>query len=213
MAVSYTEEFAATIKTYAVQYGVQLDADTIAKLCDYYEQVCAWNPRLHLIAPCSPAEFATRHVFESMMLLPYLPHGARVADVGSGAGLPIIPCLIARPDIQATLIEASPKKAVFLRETLRCVNRQHAATVIAERFEKSPSPAAEFVTCRALDRFILMLPKLIRWSAHASSLLLFGGHAIEEQLNKNALAYTSILLPGSEQRFLFVVQKNLSVCT
>lgn len=213
MVVSDTEEFAATIKTHAVQYGIQLDADTLAKLCDYCEQVYAWNPRLHLFAPCSPAEFATRHVLESMMLLPYLPQGARVTDVGSGAGLPIIPCLIARPDIKATLIEASPKKAIFLREALRCVNRQHAATVIAERFEKLTPPDAEFVTCRALDRFAAMLPKLIAWSEHAGTLLLFGGHAIEEQLHKDALAYTSIRLPDSEQRFLFVIQKHSSIRT
>jgi len=208
MVVSDTEEFAATIKTHALHYGVQLDADTLAKLCGYCEQVYAWNPRLHLFAPCSPTEFATRHVLESMMMLPYLPQGARVADVGSGAGLPIIPWLIARPDIKATLIEASPKKAVFLREALRSINGQHAATVVAERFEKIPSPVAEFVTCRALDRFAAMLPKLIKWSAHAGTVLLFGGYAIEEQLHKNALAYTSILLPDSEQRFLFVVQNH-----
>ena len=44
--------------------------------------------------------------------------GIPSSDIGSGGGLPIIPCLIARPDLEATLIESSQKKVVFLREAL-----------------------------------------------------------------------------------------------
>ncbi len=135
MSGSYVKEFARELNERAADYEVRLNANDVAALSAYYEQVIAWNPRLHLVAPCSPAEFATRHILESLTLLKHLPHGARVTDIGSGAGLPILPCLIVRPDIEATLIEASPKKAVFLREALRVVNRQNAATVVAERFE------------------------------------------------------------------------------
>ncbi|MGI8653663.1 MAG: 16S rRNA (guanine(527)-N(7))-methyltransferase RsmG [Pyrinomonadaceae bacterium] len=208
MSGSYVEEFALELISRAADYEVRLNANDAAALSAYYERVLAWNPRLHLVAPCSPAEFATRHILESLTLLKHLPHGARVTDVGSGAGLPIIPCLIVRPDINATLIEASPKKAVFLREALRLVNRQSATSVVAERFEKLPSPAAEFVTCRALDRFAAMLPKLIAWAEHAEALLFFGGAAIEAELRKSGLAFTSTRLPNSEQRFLFVASKN-----
>ena len=52
-------------------------------------------------------------MLESLMLLKHLPSDAKIADIGSGAGLPIIPCLIARPDLHATLIESSQKKSVF----------------------------------------------------------------------------------------------------
>ncbi len=212
MSELYVEEFARELNARAADYEVQLNANDAAALCAYYEQVLAWNPRLHLVAPCSPAEFATRHILESLTLLTYLPHGARVTDVGSGAGLPVLPCLILRPDIEATLIEASPKKAVFLREALRLVNRQSATSVVAERFEKLPMPAAEFVTCRALDRFAAMFPKLIAWAEHAEALLFFGGSTIEAELRKSNLVFTSIRLPNSEQRFLFVTSKNASIC-
>lgn len=204
---SLTEEFANALETHAERFEVPLPAPAVARLCDYYELLNAWNARLHLVAPCSPAEFATRHILESMLALPHLPHGARVADVGSGAGLPVIPCLIMRPDIRATLIESSPKKAVFLREALQRIDAQDAAQVIAKRFEKASTPDAEFITCRALDHFAAMFQKLVVWSPPASTLLLFGGHTIREQIERAGLPYTVVRIPESEQRYLFVAKR------
>src|ERR1044071_9466746 len=97
-------------------FNLDLSAETITRLGEYYSLLTRWNDRLHLVAPCAPEEFAVRHVLESLMLLRYLPENAAVVDVGSGGGLPIIPCLIARPDLEATLIESAQTKAVFLRE-------------------------------------------------------------------------------------------------
>lgn len=202
---SPADEFTDAIITHAPRYEVQLAGSTIARLRDYYELVNAWNSRLHLVAPCSPTEFATRHILESLLALPFITGQARVADVGSGAGLPIIPCLIKRPDIQATLFEASPKKAIFLREALRHTRTHERAKVLAERFEKTTSPEVDFVTCRALDRFAEMFPKLLAWSPPTCRLLLFGGPALREQIESAARAYTALRIPRSEQRFLYVV--------
>src|SRR5215211_7730582 len=99
-------------------YDLDPSEETLTQLGEYYSLLTRWNDRLHLVAPCSPEEFATRHVLESLMLLKHLPQNAKIADIGSGGGLPIVPCLIARPDLEATLIESSQKKAVFLREAL-----------------------------------------------------------------------------------------------
>jgi 16S rRNA (guanine527-N7)-methyltransferase len=205
---SQSVEFADALNEHAPRFGVQLTSHAIAGLREYYELVTAWNARLHLVAPCSPMEFATRHILESLLALPYLPDAARVVDVGSGAGLPLIPCLIARPTLRATLIESSPKKGVFLREALRRAGAHYSAQVIAERFEKTPAPEAEFITCRALDRFIEMFPKLIEWSGPATTLLLFGGESLREQIERAALVYEPVHVPESERRFLFIVKHS-----
>lgn len=204
---SRADRFAIALEESAPRYGVRLDAPAIARLREYYEQALAWNARLHLVAPCSPAEFATRHVLESLLALHHLPAGARVADVGSGGGLPIIPCLIVRPDLRATLIESSQKKAVFLREALRRVNLHERAKVLAERFEKTPTPEADCVTSRALDRFNEMFPKLVDWSPQLSTLLLFGGDALKREIENLALDYRTLHVPESERRFLFIIKK------
>ncbi len=109
-----TEKFGQALWNNAAEFGIQLRAAEVTRLSKYYELLLKWNDRLHLVAPCSPEEFATRHVLESLLLLPHLPENASLLDVGSGAGLPIIPCLIIRTDLSATLIESSPRKAVFL---------------------------------------------------------------------------------------------------
>ena len=208
---SQQNEFLIALEAEAPTYGLHLPPKALEGLAKYYNLLNAWNSRLHLVAPTSAREFATRHVLESLLLLKHLPHSARVADVGSGAGLPIIPCVIVRPDLEVWLIEASRKKAVFLREALSEalseVPGQRSRVVIAERFENTPTPDAGFVTCRALERFEAMVPKLIQWAPDKSTMLFFGGKKLEKTLAEAGLAFTSILIPNSERRFLFVAMK------
>jgi 16S rRNA (guanine527-N7)-methyltransferase len=203
-------EFRNALKANAASYGASLTAEDIAALAKYYQLLTAWNPRLHLVAPVAASEFATRHVLESLVLLNELPTVARIADIGSGGGLPIIPCLIVRPDLRAVLIEASPKKTVFLREALREVLSQppgseEPARIIADRFEDISPPAVDFVTCRALERFEETIPRLLKWAPENASLLLFGGEGLGKRIAAAGGVARSILLPNSEQRFLFVV--------
>ncbi|MDQ6652004.1 MAG: 16S rRNA (guanine(527)-N(7))-methyltransferase RsmG [Acidobacteriota bacterium] len=200
-----TSEFKEALETNAARYQVKLTAQAVERLSKYYELLNVWNSRLHLVAPSAPREFAARHVLESLLLLQYLPEGARLADVGSGAGLPIIPCLIVREDIEAVLIEASKKKAVFLREALRQTSTSKRATVIAERFENIAAPDIGFVTCRALERFEKMLPQLFKWAPANATLLLFGGHGLGKEIENSGLANSAVLIPNSKGRFLFVV--------
>jgi 16S rRNA (guanine527-N7)-methyltransferase len=194
---SELERFTNTLLAHARAFDVALTPDMTTRLGIYYSLLIRWNDRLHLVARCSPEEFAMRHVLESFMLLEHLPQGATIADVGSGAGLPIIPCLVARPDLDATLIESSQKKAVFLREALSAVDRP--ASIIVQRFEEIDAPPVAFISCRALDRFIRKIPGLIAWAPRNSTLLLFGGEKLIDA--------ERFLIPGSERRYLYVVKK------
>ena len=200
-------EFDKALAEYAPRFGVELGEPARALLGDYFELVAAWNPRLHLVAPCPPAEFATRHVLESLAALPFIPEGAAVLDVGSGAGLPALPCLVARPDLKAVLVEASQKKSVFLREALSRLGLSARARVVAERFEKFDAPAADCLTCRAIERFTEILPALLAWAKDVPTLLLFGGEGLGEKLGAVALPLEDVRLPGSERRSLFVVRR------
>lgn len=200
-------QFRETLKAEMAAYGVTLSKQVVDGLARYYAFLTEWNLRLHLVSCRSPEEFATRHVLESLVLLRYLPQGARVADVGSGGGLPIIPCLIARTALQAVLVESSKKKAVFLREVLHEIEAKERAQVIAERFEDIPTPEVDFVTCRALERFEAMLPRLVKWAPAASTLLLFGGAGLGNVIEDLGVPSERILLPNSTGRFLFVMKR------
>lgn len=201
------DEFDKALAAHSREFGADTDEATRARLGEYFEHVSRWNARLHLVAPCAPAEFATRHVLESLLAARFLSEGASVVDVGSGAGLPVVPCLLARPDLGATLVESSQKKAVFLRETLHALGLSARARVVAERFERVKPPPAGFLTCRALERFTEVLPALVGWSAAIPVLLLFGGEGLRERLERLPVVFGQTLVPTSERRFLFVVRR------
>jgi 16S rRNA (guanine527-N7)-methyltransferase len=192
------QRFEDSLRLNSAAYGVELSPQTLAGLRSFYSLLTRWNDRLHLVAPCAPEEFARRHVLESLMLLKHLPPGATVADVGSGAGLPIIPCLIAQPDLAVTLIESSLKKTVFLREALKALERR--GKIVAKRFEETEAPAVSFVTCRALEQFASKVAELIKWAPKGATLLLFGGENLKKELHPQE----QFLLPASEKRYLFL---------
>lgn len=202
-------EFDKALAEHSAAFGVAPGEAERARLGDYFELVAAWNARLHLVAPCAPAEFATRHVLESLTALRFLPEGATFVDVGSGAGLPAVPCLVARPDLKAVLVEASRKKSVFLREALSRLGAGGAARVVAERFEQAEPPAADCLTCRAVERFTEILPALVSWASRVPTLLLFGGEGLRESLELAGLTFETVHLPESERRFLFVARRDL----
>jgi 16S rRNA G527 N7-methylase RsmG len=117
-----------------------------------------------------------------------------------------VPCLIARPDLHATLVESSQKKAVFLREVLRHLSLN--AQVLSSRFEDVSPATADYLTCRALERLSQKLPVLIEWAPRPSTLLLFAGDAIRAQIETLGLEVSAFLIPTSQQRFLLVIKQK-----
>lgn len=199
------QELIAALRSNQALFNQSLSDRTIERLADYYEFVQEHNPILHLVAPCSPEEFATRHILESLTLLEFLPTDTRLADVGAGAGLPSVPCLIARPDLQAVLIESKEKKTTFLRTVVAKLGLTDRTKVINKQFSEVTRPHVSHVTCRALDKFAQKLPQLIKWSGDRD-LLFFGGPALRDEMQKLGLKAREKLMPLSDQRFLFVVE-------
>jgi 16S rRNA (guanine527-N7)-methyltransferase len=199
------QQFINTVEINQTSFGVSINDEKIIELADYYEFVQKHNAILHLVAPCSAEEFAVRHILESLTLLEFLPENAKFADVGAGAGLPALPCLIVRQDLHGVLIESKPKKADFLKEVLAKFDLGKCTIIQNKQFEELPKPDVEFITCRALDKFTQKLPKLLKWSKK-SSLLLFGGNNLGAELEKYGVKFQKKLIPMSEQRFLFIAQ-------
>ncbi|MDD9936045.1 MAG: class I SAM-dependent methyltransferase, partial [Myxococcales bacterium] len=83
----------------------------------YLEQVATWNRKLDLTAAKGPEAQVEVMLADAMVLSdPQLcPASARVLDVGTGAGAPIVPLLILRDDLSAVCLEPLHKRAAFLR--------------------------------------------------------------------------------------------------
>ena len=147
------------------QLALALPASAREQLLQYLALLDKWNRTYNLTAIRDPLGMVSHHLLDSLAALPHLPlaAAARVADAGSGAGLPGIPLALARPRWQVALVEANQKKTAFLRQArieLELPNVEvHEGRIEAwrpqDRFELVISRAftrlADFVaTCRHL---------------------------------------------------------------
>ena len=103
--------------------GVAADGVTLDRLARYHALVTEWNARIDLTAVLDPEEMVDRHYLDSAapLALDLIPQGARVIDVGTGAGLPGIPLCILRPDLRVTLLDAQRKRVTFLQAAIEAL--------------------------------------------------------------------------------------------
>ena len=150
--------------------ALELDEAQLAKLVAHLDLLDEWNARMNLTAIRDRPSQLTKHLLDSLAVLPYLV-GHRIADVGSGAGFPGIPLAIVEPGRQFALIESTGKKCRFLehvRDTLGLANVE----VVQSRAE-SYHPEVRFDT--VLARAVGPLADLVKV---AGSLVVGGGRLL-----------------------------------
>lgn len=100
------------------ELGLALPARASDQLIAYVALLAKWNRSYNLTAIREPHAMVSHHLLDSLAVLPHLPLGekGRLADAGTGAGLPGIPLALARPQWHVALIESNQKKAAFLRQ-------------------------------------------------------------------------------------------------
>jgi 16S rRNA (guanine527-N7)-methyltransferase len=135
--------------------GVFADRLPLAKR--YVDLLASVGVERGLIGPREASRLWDRHILNCAVVVPRVPHGATVADVGSGAGLPGIVWAIARPDLEITLIEPSLRRTVFLDEAVEALGLGRV-TVMRARAE-DVHDTFDVVTARA----VAPLEKLAGW--------------------------------------------------
>ena len=110
----------ALLKIEADKIGVFLDDTALERLDKYAELLVETNKTLNLTAITDPDEIVYKHFIDSFSLLTCveIKNGAKVIDVGTGAGFPGVVLLIARPDIKITLLDGTNKRLVFIKNVL-----------------------------------------------------------------------------------------------
>ncbi len=148
--------------------GLEADTDLAGRLADYLELLGRWNRVYNLTAVRDPEQMVVLHLLDSLVALPFL-HGTRIADVGSGAGLPGIPLALAEPCRRFDLIEPATKKCRFLEQARIALSLSNV-TVRCRRAE-ALSGGYETLVSRALG------PARRVWE-QAAHLLMPGGRMV-----------------------------------
>ena len=126
--------------------------ETEERLDRYVQLLLRWQSKINLLSPSTLPELWTRHVADSLQLIPLAPQARIWADLGSGGGFPGLPIALAgEAGTMVHLIESNGKKAAFLREAVRVTGAR--AVVHHERTEKFGESCVETVdavTARAV---------------------------------------------------------------
>ena len=126
-------------------------ASQFERLQSFCALVAKWNAATSLVSRNDLGRLQTRHVNDSLSLLPYVK-GERLVDVGSGGGWPGIPIAISRPDLEVVLLDRSEKKGRFLRHAKLELELDNVTVVVEDATRYRPSPLFDTVTARALAK-------------------------------------------------------------
>ena len=164
-----------------VALGLDLPPSAQEKLLAFAALLGKWNKVYNLTALRDAEQVISHHLLDSLAVLPHLDGAKRLADIGSGGGLPGIPLAIARPDLQVALVESNQKKSAFEQQAKIELGLANVS-VHCERVEAwQPEEKCDVVVSRAFSD----LAEFVRLSGHLLAeggvlLAMKGVHPYEE---------------------------------
>jgi 16S rRNA (guanine527-N7)-methyltransferase len=212
--------------------GIELSAEQHARLSQYLDLLFAANERMNLTRITDRASAELHHIADSLTLLPHLPATPasevlrrpgplRIADLGSGGGVPAIPLKIVRPDAFVMMIESTQKKAKFLQNAILALNLSEIAV-----FPNRAEAAGHHELLResfdvAISRAVATMPWLAEWSLplvkKGGKMLAMKGPKVADELPlspraKSVLAAGEVVihpvdLPGTEHHVIVEIPK------
>lgn len=141
--------------------GIALEPEQAAAMLRLIAELREWNQRFNLTGITDPVDMVRKHLLDSLSVQPYL-RGTRIADVGTGAGFPGLPLAVINPGREFALIEATGKKARFVRHAADVMGLVNVEVIPARSEEwRGPAPY-DIVLTRALGK----LADFVRVAGH-----------------------------------------------
>ena len=188
------------LKKESAEIGVELTDFQCAQFEKYYELLIEWNKIINLTRITEPKEVVIKHFVDSLTLLEYcsIPEGAKVIDIGTGAGFPGIPLKIVRPDIKLTLLDSLNKRLNFLNKV--CEELGINAELVHARAEDSARDTDyrenfDISVSRAVARLNTLSEYCLPYVTVGGSFIAMKGPELNDELNE---AKTAIKALGGE---------------
>ncbi len=213
-----------TLVEASCEIGISLGKREIDLFVEYYRRLLFWNRKINLVSPKSLKDTAVLHFVDSLTAAEHIENkeGA-LMDIGSGAGFPGIPLKIIMPRLRVTLLEASRRKASFLKEVTRKLGLDgvEVANARAEQLVGEDKYRGSFGV--VISRATLKLPEFLRlgaeFAAQGGILIAMKGpgvgvelRAAEATLKDRGLVFSGwrafeLPLAGGKRKLL-IFQKN-----
>ena len=202
--------------------GLAIDEGVTAQFAAHAAELIKWNRKINLTAITDPREIAVKHFLDSLALTPFTPEGARLLDIGSGAGFPGIPLKIIKPSLSVLMIDGNRKKVNFLKHILRtlCLENIGALQIRAENLAKKPAYANSFdvIISRALSDLAPFVKNALPLLAPQGTIMAMKGKVDSKELDamraavpqdRYALLVENYRLPSINASRSIVIIKNL----
>ena len=202
---------------------VQIDDIALERFEKYMNLVIEWNEKINLTAITDRQEFIVKHFYDSILLLSCadIKKGAKVIDVGTGAGFPGIPLKIVRPDIQLTLLDSLNKRIVFISDVVMPGIGLNAEAVHgrAEDFSKQAKyrEKYDFAVSRAVANLSALSEYCIPFVKKGGEFISMKGPDVHEELSsaQNAVQVLggevsevkNLSLPDNSGRSIVIIKK------
>lgn len=158
---------------------VNVSRETLANLDAYAALLTKWQPRINLVSNSTVPDLWHRHFLDSAQIHPLIAPGAKILDLGSGAGFPGL-VLAIMGGVSVTLIESDSRKCTFMREAIRLTGAP--ATVVNKRIESTDLSNFDVITSRALAPLDKLLDLAAPYLTEKTQCFFLKGNKLNEEL-------------------------------
>ncbi len=164
--------------------GIECPLEVRGRLLDYVRLLAKWNRVYNLTAVREPREMVTRHLLDSLAVLPHLRElrPKRVLDVGTGGGLPGIPLALLSPQTGFVLLDSNGKKTRFVQQAVAELGLRNVEVVHARAEQYRPQAPFDVVISRAFSSLREMMEKAGAYCDGEGVLLAMKGAWPEQEL-------------------------------
>jgi 16S rRNA (guanine527-N7)-methyltransferase len=162
----------------AALFGDRLD---LAR--SYTSELARRGEELGLIGPLELPRLWTRHILNSALVAPLLEADGRVADIGSGAGLPGLVLAIARPDVTMTLIEPMERRVDWLQSEADRMGLDNVVVLRGRAEDVADDIVVDQVTARAVSALSKLIPISVPLVRSGGQLLLMKGSRVQDEID------------------------------